>query len=466
MKTPSFLPRHRWAVTAVLSVVCTAGLAAVPVLAGARPAAAQNATEKRMVEATLPALVKTEEVEKLFGERKWTECLAAMDEAEKLYENAFKRFPDAAVQVTVHATPADLPAARKYGFVANDTIMWFLQGHAVGSVLDNIVVVPVAGGRVSAGQLHGMLVSMRRLVVTFAGKAFPYNGDGTTQPDEIDAKDFYEDAYRMADRIELPVLDNAWEAVVLLMNRATLMLEAGRSMNPKLETEERNNGKVGSEITKAVAEKLAAAEKEYKPAANRLASEVPQFVETYRNGTLAELDTMLARVNNGSYYDTGNAAMVSGWGRAQQLASLKKLFADAYAKEAKIMPADVMKPLETKITEVNAALDHKAPSLTFAAQNVAPAGIANAAKSAVLKDYPGAVVVGVGMDDSTFSINRDELGNIVNRTRDGRILFKMPGENWHCSLLFTYAEANAGGGSYVAPGHAHLGNIMRLESGK
>ncbi len=454
------------AVAAAVTLAVLLGSAVAPAHAAA--VTRQSASEKMALDAVSGALKKAEEAESLFGQQKWADALAAFDEADKQFDRAFKRFPQTE-NFGATIGPREFPAARKYGFVITENARFAFQRY--GTIFaNNVLVVPVAGGNVSVSDLRKTWRDMRRVALVFSGKAVPFNGNGTDEPNEVDVKDFVQNPFGVAADIELPVPDDQWEGVVALLRRCALMVEAALAADPKLagETVGDGNGHLapGADAKKKVLALLAEAEAEYKPAETRLAAEVPANVQNDLNRVLGDLNLVLERVNNGSYYDVGDAGLVGGHGRAAYLANARKIYGEMYAKEAKTLPADVLKPLTDKIAEINAVIDRKAPGYTFEAKVPAPAGIAATVKAAVAKHYAGAQIARVALDGAAWNTYRTDLGVITGRGRDGRILFKMPGEKWSRSLLFTYIADYVGGGKYSSSGRVGLGNVTRFESGK
>jgi hypothetical protein len=95
--------------------------------------------------------------------------------------------------------------------------------------------------------------------------------------------------------------------------------------------------------------------------------------------------------------------------------------------------------------ELNSVIDGNAPRWQFPAGKPGNAAIETRVASAVRTSFPGATVIKTALDDTDWTIRKNDLGLPRYRTRDVLVLVKLPGQKWPWLILGPYEQDYAGG---------------------
>jgi hypothetical protein len=77
---------------------------------------------------------------------------------------------------------------------------------------------------------------------------------------------------------------------------------------------------------------------------------------------------------------------------------------------------------------------------------------------------PGATVIKTALDDTDWTIRKNELGLPRYRTRDVLVLVKLPGQKWPWLILGPYEQDYAGGGTYNSGGTFNRYSQARIQA--
>jgi hypothetical protein len=417
----------------------------------------QEGYNARAVEDIKSFLAKAEEGDALFHQKKYVEARVPLAAAHEFYLRAERREAEIG-RYNISLKPGQFPALRYYGY-----------GFGPNPSLSETPTGAVEG---SAGGLHSAMNQMWQDACILSGAAQAPNAffrdAEMSDMTEDRLNSLMSELYGPVSTFKLPVPDAEWRNVVLWSRRAQLVMEYALQKYPEWKSGtrgwSRDNNKLqhtGDEALADIRAKLAEAEPEYAKIMADFKNAAPKRVGEWIGYKIEDIDKAIAGVKK-------NGWVV--WPLARDLfitkdyiPAIRKAVAPMYAEEGKTMPADALKALEDKVTELKTLMASSASKWKF------PAGKKNAAieakaSAAIKGKIPGATVLKTALDTGQWIITKNDLDIPRYRSMGVLVLAKIPGQQspW---LIFTYMRQNyAGGGTYNSGGTFGDPSDIRIQS--
>lgn len=393
-----------------------------------------------------------------FNQKKYAEAASALAAAHELYQRAERRSSEIG-RTDISIKPGTFPALRYYGygFGSNANLSEGPTGEITGS----------------AAGLHAAMGQMWQDAAILCGAdkvPNPFFSDAPLMDfDESLLNSVIGTLYAPVSRFQLPVPDDEWRNVVLWSRRAQLMVEYALQKYPAWRTGTREWGSykgslqhTGDEALADIKAKLAEAEPEYAQVTASFKSAAPKRAGDWLGYKIQDIDNAIASVKKGGWIPWPLARDI--YITKDYLPSIRKSLAPMYTEEGKTMPADALKPLETKVNELKAAMQSSASRWKLSAGKK-NASIESKAAASVKAKLPGATVLKTALDTGQWIITKNELGIPRYRSMGVLVLTKVPGQT-HPWLVFTYLRQDySGGGTYSSGGTVGDPSDVRIQAG-
>jgi hypothetical protein len=184
---------------------------------------------------------------------------------------------------------------------------------------------------------------------------------------------------------------------------------------------------------------------------------------------LADLQTMLARVNDSDGYlqnfDDINYKLL--YNRPQANVALRKSFASDYQADGKTMPNDLLninKDLIASADALKAAIDRRAVGWSYPKNLKQDASAQALTSQAIVAQYPGIRILASGMENSAWIVNPGANGYPLGRYKTGVVLAQMAGEKWLRQFTFSYSQNYTVINNSYQPARVNI-NFYRFQKG-
>ncbi len=415
---------------------------------------AQDNMNSRAKEDLNAFIKKVEESDTLFNQKKYAEATSALAAAHDLYQRAERRDSNvSSLKITIK--PQTFSALRFYGYITGP------DGSLRGEMSDTITE--------TAAVLHNAAVVMWRdaSILSNADKgplSYAFSDPPMDELTEERLLSAAEELYGPIRRAELPVPDREWRDLVLAGRHAQLIIEHLLQKYPEWRSTKINwiGQPTGDEVLADIKKKLAEAEPEYQKLVADFEKAEPTGVATAINEEVATLNSALTDVKRNGWLDWFMARDL--YLSKDYLTKRRQRFLYLYTAEGKPLPSDKLKPIEDKIAELKNAIDQNAPRWRFPTGKPHNADIETRVKNAIKSAFPGATILKTALDDTSWTIRKNDLGLPRYRTRDVLVLLKIPGQKWPWLILGPYEQDYAGGGTYNPAGTFNRYSQARIQT--
>jgi hypothetical protein len=356
------------------------------------------------------------EADRLFGQSKYAEAQPIYAESLKRLLDAVKREPDTRYY-EIPVKPTEMPIAR-----------------ALDLDVDEIT---------KPGSVSMTVVRFAEVMEAMESHALQVMGKDPNWEDSL----ILDRAVGQVLEVDPPVPDDMVVPSIVRLRLAVDKLEALFRRNSKLKEQRLRETSAGAALEDGKS-KLAALAPLADAAKSRVAATMPMSVKLM-------IDTELTNIGHAEEGLGGNG-FIDDMRFERYVVAPEKSIAEmtekiraAYAAEGKTMPADAMKPISDRLTALRKQAIQKAGSWKWPADLKPDPKITARVKAQLTKNVPGVKVLKIGMRETAWSINKNDVGIPEDRYRSGLVLYVMPGESLPRCSVFIYREQYAGGGTYT-----------------
>lgn len=413
----------------------------------------------RAVEDLKTFISKSEEGDKLFFQKKFSEAAASLAAAHELFMRADRRDSGSrSYKVTIKAN--DFPSIRYFGFGFGPNASLTLK---------------------PSGEIEGTAMGMNAAVCDMWQDAailggldkFPMAG-AFTDPSLVDMSDgdlssVVSTLYGPVSLLKLPVPDDEWKDVVFWSRRALPIVEFALRKFPDWKSEKtrwsRNNDNLNMTGNEALADlkaKLAEAEPEYAKLASDFKNAAPKRAKDWLGYKIEDIDKAIAGAKDDGWVEW--TLMRDIYITKDYLSNIRKAVAPMYTEEGKSMPADALKPLEDKVAALKSQMESGASRWKFPSGKPRNASYEAKVAAGVKSRIPGATILKTALDTSDWSIAKNDLGIPRYRTRHVLVLAKVPGQSKPWLVMGNFDQTYTGGGTYSSGGSFSSISYVRIQS--
>lgn len=418
--------------------------------------AAPNAKAKADLDV---GVAKAKQGDALFTQKKWGEAADTYNAAVQSIVRAVKRDPNVDGDGTL-VKQTDFPSAFIYGYVDSQANSQNVQPGGNALTLESTYLIRV----INEMWYDAAILAGRRVVPE------QFGDEGLTKEiSDESAMGLFEKAAEAIHKVDLPVRDDQLLGTVKTLKRALMKLDALKADNPKLSgTKDRHFSADGNaEMAPEEAAKIGHAKlKEVAPELEQVAADFakadPVGLADSISRDVQALNEIIADVKREGYM--GWTVMRELYVTKDYMSDRRKMYlTEFYAKEAKTMPANKLKPIEDKVKELKNAVESNAPRWSFPPGKTHNAAIESHVATIIKNSVPGATIVKNALGTPSWNIDKDEdTGLPKSRTRSVLTLLKKPGEKWAWLVIGFYSQDYAGGGTYN-DGGSYSFNSVRFQ---